>query len=49
MNKEQAIDILTTTINEAYPIWSSSSYETEYNEAMCALNYLINTGGDDID
>lgn len=49
MNKEKAIDVLITAINEAYPIWSSSSYEIDYNEAICALNYLSNNGGDNND
>ena len=40
MNKEEAIDIVLATIDEAYPINSSDSYIEEHNKAIEAF-YLI--------
>ena len=46
MNKDIAEQILMTAIGEAYPVWSSVSYEKDYMEAINALNYILSLGDD---
>lgn len=41
MNRLEAEDILIGAINEAYPVWSSISFQKDYDNAMAALNYLL--------
>lgn len=41
MDKQKAYDILSTAINEAYPIMVCSGYKIEYDEAIEALDYLM--------
>lgn len=41
MDKIKAEDILLQAINEAYPIWSSTGFIPEHDEAIKALNYLL--------
>ena len=41
MDKQKAYDILSTAINEAYPIMVCSGYTIEYDEAIEALDYLM--------
>lgn len=47
MDKIQAEDILLQAINEAYPIWSSTGFIPEHDEAIKALNYLLGRCKDD--
>ena len=47
MDKIQAEDILLQAINEAYPIWSSTGFIPEHDEALKALNYLLERCKDD--
>lgn len=47
MNRLDAEDILIGAINEAYPVWSSISFQKDYDNAMAALNYLLGRCKDD--
>ena len=47
MDKLKAEDILLQAINEAYPVWSSISFQKDYDNAMAALNYLLGRCKDD--
>ena len=47
MNNLDAEDILIGAINEAYPVWSSTGFQKDYDNAMAALNYLLGRCKDD--
>ena len=38
---ENALDVVTTAIVEAYPVWSSTSYSNDYKQASNALTIVL--------